>query len=617
MPPGRSTPWNTGAAPVSKKPKPKPKPTTTDTAARDAQLRAALERRRMEVLRRSREARQKALEKARADAAMARDEYDQYLRNEFVTKGSDGKGEGEELFIERVNNYDARAQAAAEEYNRWTMDNKQGLERLDAWEESQKNDNQNFNNQVSKLQGDAKYRQERYARVNSVRLANGQAPIVISQQRLEDGNLSDTEVVALMNPAEFTDENVEARADMERARTQLEDKRWVENQWTERRKRFEENNEIWVPDEDGKGGSFQPLMTEEGNGTVLIKDDGSVYVGGQRILGDRAAQIENQYAWFRDGDNKSRDQVLANIMVGDDRIFGDTSGWNIYDDSVLDQIRFVDPAYALDEDAAGPLSQHYAADLDGNAFTIDDYLYGDRMLVPDEDSLRVALNNQQAQPLTQAEVYFKIKSLAQSDPVRFKQYQKALYLGGFLSKPANAGETWNPSGIMDQETDVALQEAVGYGYNEAWRNGQTFDSWLYTQVDAGTQDQSGSGSGSGSGAANAWAVTDEVSLNMIVDTAGQSLLGRNLKPDERAQIVERIQAMENAEGQKTSGAIQTIDPTAQAENMIRELHPDAAKAHDVAGTFDMFADILGAGLGLAGGSSSFGSAPTGPNTLGG
>lgn len=276
-----------------------------------------------------------------------------------------------------------------------------------------------------------------------------------------------------------------------------------------------------------------------------------------------------------------------------------------------------------------------AVDKDGHRYTYEDYLTGSTPLRPGGDSFKVLLDRHREragfeyegqafrprgsdgfaplnprfvapQSLSAGEMKLVFLRMGEANPRRLANYQKLLKDAGFIRED----EEFAP-GHFDTTTSRAFEEALGRGHWEALATGKTFSEWLNQEAKA----VSAVRNASGGGGRRAFSTTDPVALNMTIDAAGQQILGRNLTPEERAGIAERIHSMEVSEGGKTSGEVVSIDAGAQAADLVRQAHPDDAKAHDLAASFDMFAGIIGAGMGLGDRQESFGGSTIGLNTL--
>lgn len=280
-------------------------------------------------------------------------------------------------------------------------------------------------------------------------------------------------------------------------------------------------------------------------------------------------------------------------------------------------------------------------DEKGRPYTADDYINGDVPLDVDKDSLDIAIGKALPQTLTRGkskndrvgrpgamtawtlesaspgEMMIRFMALQDQGPqgkMVLAEYQKRLENGGFLQEGDYVPGTWGTN------TQGAFEDFVGFAYPQALAQrtlggGSNIDDILKSQEgNKAAALAAANAGGGGGGGGSAWAVTDEVALNMIADQAGQSLLGRNLTQDERASIVTKIKGLENAEGAKSAGAIQSIDPSARAEDLIRQMLPNDTKAHDMAGAFDMFAGLLGEGMGLGSSTPAFGASTVGTNT---
>jgi len=291
-----------------------------------------------------------------------------------------------------------------------------------------------------------------------------------------------------------------------------------------------------------------------------------------------------------------------------------------YDDAVLmlsgdEDIRFVD-------------SKGNKRNKNGKLYTFDDYVNGEIRLDIDEDSLNMLVGKQpdlstpalkaiKGETVTKTgtvtmsgvDTFWYFVQMSKNDPAKFTEFQSRLDAADFFGGDAFV------AGKFDPATQAALSQFLGYAGTYGSAANLTFDELLYDLRDRKEITEGwgggGFGGGGGGGGASAWAVTDEVALQQVADMAGKTLLGRNLTESERAQVVGQIKTLENAEGQKQSGAIQSIDPQARAEDIVRNMFPNDSKAHDMAGAFDMFAGILDAGLGLGSGGFGQSSIPTG------
>jgi hypothetical protein len=291
-------------------------------------------------------------------------------------------------------------------------------------------------------------------------------------------------------------------------------------------------------------------------------------------------------------------------------------------------------ALAADPDGLGIRyrdAQGHTVDKDGNPWTAQDFLTGDVPLQIDETSLTTAvgkllpqyndyrgrnpkygfhLEDPYLQPADMMIRFLMLPTMGPQGVMQLAEYQKRLENADYLDP------TDYQAGVFNNATADAFQQLFALAFPETFITGGTIDEVLTRQEGARAERlaEEAAARGGGGGGGGAYSVSDEVGLAMIADQAGQTLLGRNLTLEERDMIVSKIQGLEAAEGQKTSGPIQAIDPMARAEAMIREMAPDDTKAHDMAAAFDMFAGLLGENMGLGNSVAAFGRSTIGTNT---
>lgn len=220
--------------------------------------------------------------------------------------------------------------------------------------------------------------------------------------------------------------------------------------------------------------------------------------------------------------------------------------------------------------------------------------------------------------VTAPEMLSEIHSWQKNDPERLKRWQQRLFDANILD------EGYVP-GVFDP---LSIEATIDF-FNYAQTAGQERDADFATLLDelSTARERSEGGFGGGGGGGGGFGgvpvpTSDPAALRAIADQVGVEILGRRLNEDERGRVVNALIAAEQNEANfrqtAEGGTFFTVDPQARAAEIIREMAPEEAGSHDIAGAFDQFADIISEGMGI-GSNPGFGGTvtPQGSAGLGG
>lgn len=182
-------------------------------------------------------------------------------------------------------------------------------------------------------------------------------------------------------------------------------------------------------------------------------------------------------------------------------------------------------------------------------------------------------------------------------PEKIAGLQGRLMQAGLINKGFRLG-VWDP--VSRSAFIELLTEANAAGVT--WE--QAADARMKgIQLDKNGRPVGGGGGGGGGGRGMGRAplqvrLTDDSDLIKIVNAvASSSVLGRALSDEESRKFVEAFHGMERSEQQAAYGGAGTVyaapSPQAAAEDFARESAPVEAGAHDIAGTFSNFLNIIG------------------------
>ena len=90
------------------------------------------------------------------------------------------------------------------------------------------------------------------------------------------------------------------------------------------------------------------------------------------------------------------------------------------------------------------------------------------------------------------------------------------------------------------------------------------------------------------------------------------MYGRRLTADESQAVFDLVREAEIAEANQAEvgGVVEAVDVDSLIRRYLRQRDANTSTAHDTAGAFAMFAQLLGEGMGFGGG--GFGSSTVGP-----